>query len=222
MLSVAKSHLCLIAQGMFLIVNGLGTMFGIVYNNRTPNLYQNGKHGRIGWVSAFVTLAWAAISLTTASAGTFGTSNWHRESRRHTMPSMAMYHHLDVSPSTSDTHHLLSGVDHPLDGSSSQSSIDMEHQHSASGHASEDLETDNDDKPVEQQLSHQSMLRRILHRTRGRLPSYKRTVQAFRVIQTILDRMLLPLGFICFATGLIVYGGIFVSALSHHISKLTD
>src|SRR5215471_305231 len=63
MFSVARFRLALPTQFLFLIVNTLGLLLGIVYNSQTPNLYANNAHHKIGWISTWVVIAQAIMGL---------------------------------------------------------------------------------------------------------------------------------------------------------------
>lgn len=69
MLSIARSRFHLPAQLVFLTTDALGMLLGIIYNHQTPDLYEKGKHGLVGWVNTCVASVWFGGSLITAFAG---------------------------------------------------------------------------------------------------------------------------------------------------------
>lgn len=211
MLSVARSRFRIAIQGMFLVVNGVGAILGVKYNHQTPNLYENEKHGSIGWVSVSITLAWVIMTLITAYTGSTCTSKCRRPGQTIVAATMAMFRHLD-DPSHPDTHHLLSGSSDLLRSQSSLSSIDSEHQNLGHDQSCEDLGIEGNvaDSGKWRSLRH-SNVGHLLSRTFNKLSDSKRALQTVRIFKTVLDRVVLLFGFICIATGLVVYGGIFVS-----------
>lgn len=49
MLDLARSNLAYPAQVIFLGLNAVGTVFGLAYNSKTPDLYRGSVHPTIGW-----------------------------------------------------------------------------------------------------------------------------------------------------------------------------
>lgn len=54
MLSLARSRYTLPAQLVFSVGNGLGVFLGVIYNGKTPDLYPNNSHHKIGWIITVV------------------------------------------------------------------------------------------------------------------------------------------------------------------------
>lgn len=204
MLSVARSRFHLPAQFVFLIANAVAVLLGVVYNHKTPDLYENEKHGRIGWVSTGIALAWVIVSLVTAYAGSrrkrdrlgqgiiaaviaiFQRLNdalssdkhlWFGQSRRDTERNSLLF---DQSPSVStiSEHEELNHEQH-------------------SGHIEDDVES----------FEKHSFLSNKIHLFSG----FKCTPWVVRAVKTVLDRMMLLFGFLCITTGVVIYGGVFVS-----------
>ncbi|OAG12013.1 uncharacterized protein CC84DRAFT_1134252 [Paraphaeosphaeria sporulosa] len=63
MLSIAQSWLRTPLQATFFSLNLFGVLLGVTYNRQTPNLYENEKHGLLGWVSTFLAAVWLACGL---------------------------------------------------------------------------------------------------------------------------------------------------------------
>ncbi|KAF2492595.1 hypothetical protein BU16DRAFT_465910 [Lophium mytilinum] len=61
--SVARSRLTMAAQLVFLVINAVGVLTGIIYNQSTPNLYEHGKHGMIGYIITVLAFAWVLLGL---------------------------------------------------------------------------------------------------------------------------------------------------------------
>ncbi|POR33948.1 Putative membrane protein C3B8.06 [Tolypocladium paradoxum] len=69
MLSLAKSRYTLASQFAFLATNALGLLLATIYNARTPDLYPNNAHHKLGWVVTWVVSAQALVSLVGWVAG---------------------------------------------------------------------------------------------------------------------------------------------------------
>lgn len=63
MLSVARSRLALAMQSSFFALNAFGLLVGMIYNNRTPDLYENNLHHRLGWAATWIVLAQIVVGL---------------------------------------------------------------------------------------------------------------------------------------------------------------
>src|ERR1700761_4039258 len=61
MFSIARSRYSLFLNLGFLVVNGLGFFFGMVYNMNTPDLYENNAHHKIGWIFSIFALVWVVL-----------------------------------------------------------------------------------------------------------------------------------------------------------------
>jgi hypothetical protein len=56
-LDVARSSYAYPAQILFLILNAIGTVFGLAYKSKTPDLYPGSIHGTISWLMTAVAVA---------------------------------------------------------------------------------------------------------------------------------------------------------------------
>src|SRR2546423_7293527 len=63
MFSTTRSQLALPIQFLFLVFNGLGVLFGTIYNVNTPDLYDNNAHHKIGWIATWVVTAQVVMGL---------------------------------------------------------------------------------------------------------------------------------------------------------------
>ncbi|KAF2702665.1 hypothetical protein K504DRAFT_393979 [Pleomassaria siparia CBS 279.74] len=69
MLSIARSPLTLPIQFLFLVVNALALVLGVAYNHKTPELYANNAHSKIGWIITWITFAWVLMAVIQTYAG---------------------------------------------------------------------------------------------------------------------------------------------------------
>ncbi|KAI9877743.1 MAG: hypothetical protein M1823_007056, partial [Watsoniomyces obsoletus] len=61
--SISRSRYTAPVQFFFLLLNGLGVVFGTIYNVSTPDLYENNAHHKIGWIATWVVTAQVVMSL---------------------------------------------------------------------------------------------------------------------------------------------------------------
>ncbi|PSS07090.1 hypothetical protein M430DRAFT_148238 [Amorphotheca resinae ATCC 22711] len=63
MLNIAKSNLRYLSQIAFLGLHGIGTIFGLAYNSRTPDLYPKASHNGLGWALSALIFAYFIIGI---------------------------------------------------------------------------------------------------------------------------------------------------------------
>ncbi|KAL9003487.1 MAG: hypothetical protein Q9188_003644 [Gyalolechia gomerana] len=63
MLSVARSRLTPAIQLGFLSLNSLGLLFGLIYNHKTPDLYEENLHHKLGWAVTFILFSQFVVGL---------------------------------------------------------------------------------------------------------------------------------------------------------------
>ena len=216
MLSVARSRLALPAQFLFLIVNTLGMLLGIIYNNQTPDLYPNNAHHKIGWIASSVACAQVVMLLIFTYAGR-GDADVAASERAvfipvsmDEMPHHSHYHSTGEFPSWS--RHSGQGTEHYSIHSGPSSSTCV-------SSSADDVEFD---KPEEDDLhgGKPAGARNWLRNTfvdrflASRVPGMvsSRVLSILHVVYMVIDRILLPFGFIAIATGGVTYGGIMVGA----------
>ncbi|KAL9603672.1 MAG: hypothetical protein Q9219_000991 [cf. Caloplaca sp. 3 TL-2023] len=62
-LSVVRSRLASATQIAFFGLNGLGLLVGTIYNSKTPDLYENNLHHKLGWAITWILLAHIVVGL---------------------------------------------------------------------------------------------------------------------------------------------------------------
>ncbi|KAG5942430.1 hypothetical protein E4U53_007250 [Claviceps sorghi] len=86
MLSIVRSNLALTARIIFVVIHALAIALASAYNWRTPDLYPNNSHHKIGWIATFVVLAQFLVSLVArlvgASTGRNGLQKHYTHRRR--------------------------------------------------------------------------------------------------------------------------------------------
>ncbi|KAI4187124.1 MAG: hypothetical protein L6R41_003030 [Letrouitia leprolyta] len=63
MLSVARSRSAPLIQLGFLALNSLGLLLGLIYNRKTPKLYEENLHHKLGWIITFILLVHFVVGL---------------------------------------------------------------------------------------------------------------------------------------------------------------
>lgn len=227
MLSIARSRLAIPTQLLFLALNGCGIFFGVFYNVNTPDLYENNVHHKIGWVATWVMTAQVAMSLlftcsgrnkkgdtTTASERAaflpisieamaqhqqlhkphgYKDIRWSRDSGQGTERASSSLHSRDLSPSGAQ-----------------QTREEFDQYHKSV--AEEEDDGDQQEPSERQGILRSTFMHRFLKR---RVPGLfsQRVLKALGLIYDVIDRVILPLGFVAIVMGGVTYAGMFVSQL---------
>ncbi|KAH8653317.1 hypothetical protein BX600DRAFT_74605 [Xylariales sp. PMI_506] len=230
MFSLARSRYTLPVQFLFLIANALGLALGISYNTNTPDLYPNNAHHKIGWIATWVVCAQVVIGLVGKIAGFMSRDHAMRQSGKEEEHAF-----IPVSTENMAEHQrrndaiYLPKYRHSNDsGQGTEPNTESLHSNSTSGHRSpeeledRDVNYEDDDlelKTVELNGS-KSSTNSIVARIAGKLSG--RTWKVLLYGYNVVDRIILILGFIALATGIITWArffegqGIF-SGLAHWI-----
>ncbi|KAE8150429.1 hypothetical protein BDV25DRAFT_172169 [Aspergillus avenaceus] len=212
MFSIARSRFALPSQFLFLVLNAIGLLVGIIYNNQTPDLYENNAHHKIGWIATWVVSAQVIMSLIFAYAG-------RGESET------SSYEHAAFLPVSTDemaetpTH--PTGIHHEYrwsrdSGQGTEQNSSLNSRPSSPSCTSPSEEYDTFDKPEglfpEQPIQSRGWLRstfvdRFLASRVPRMVS-SRALRILNAIYLVIDRTILQFGFIAIATGAVTYGGI--------------
>lgn len=217
MLSVARSRFALPTQFLFLIINAFGMLVGIIYNGQTPDLYENNAHHKIGWVATWVVSAQVIMSLIFAYAGRgdadvtaferaafLPVSTDEMAGHPHSYPSGAIHEYRWSRDSGQGTERNSCSI---RSGPSSPTCVSPSDEY-------DDFEKPNDDvhdKPVESRKWFRNTFvdRFLASRVPGMVSS--RVLSILNVVYMVIDRIILPFGFIAICTGGVTYGGIMVS-----------
>lgn len=215
MLSIARSRYHLPVQVVFHVLNGLGVFTAVVYNNATPDLYENNAHHPIGWVLTSFTIVWTLMSFYVA----YGE---YKSSKRASLSHRSMAQHAqygqynDVSPSrlSRDSGQGTERNSTSLFGGSRQNSSDSVYQKKDDLEEDADLENDfekagdNDAEPERRGFLGDNRVDRFISKNVMRFFT-QRASKVVRFLQIVLEKFLLLLGFTAIMTGFITSGGIF-------------
>jgi hypothetical protein len=203
MLSISRSDLTLPAHILFLGSNALGLLFGFVYNSQTPDLYEHNAHHKIGWIVTCVVSVQVFLALTFVFSSRSGSKQ----------PQSGTSEHAAFLPIATDEHECpcLPGPMHENSwsrdsgqGTGSDSSLPRP----SSPSCESQTEYDGVEKPEE--LSEKpSGPRSRFHMSIADWLSSNHIRRILDGVYNVIDRIILPLGFIAVATGAVTYGGIF-------------
>lgn len=219
MLSVARSRLALLLQFAFLVVNAAGLFVGIVYNSQTPDLYVNNAHHKIGWIATLVIAVQVVMALIFAYAGR-GEKDADQDAyeRAQFLP-VSTDDDMAESPTS-----LPAGIRHEYrwsrdSGQGTERNTASLHSRASSACTSSADEYDDgfvkpEEEPPEQATQSRGfMANRVLDRFLARRVPALVSGRALRVLDFlyhVIDRVILPFGFVAIATGGVTYGGIMV------------
>lgn len=193
MLSISRSSLTLPAHILFLVSNALGLLFGIIYNSQTPDLYEHNAHHKIGWivtcaVCVQVFLAWAFV---------FPSRSGSKQSQSGT------FEHAAFLPIATDEHENRWSRD---SGQGTESVSSLRRPSSATCESQADYDGVGECEELSERPSgprsrfHMSIVNRL---------SSNHIRRILDGLYNVIDRIILPFGFIAVATGAVTYGGIF-------------
>ncbi|KAJ5317165.1 hypothetical protein N7508_001673 [Penicillium antarcticum] len=210
-LSIGRSRLALPSQFLFLVFNAIGLLFGIIYNSQTPDLYENNAHHKIGWIVTLVISAQVVLALIFAYAGR-GESKQPQSrcfSRATFLPVATDEHECPCSTRAMHEYCWSRDSDQATEPSSSiRSPLSPSCEYQA--------EFDGFVKPEELHPKISSLRgwfyksivdRFLLKCVRGRVSN--RALRILNSVYNVIDRIILPFGFIATTTGAVTYGGIF-------------
>jgi hypothetical protein len=211
MLSISRSRYTLPVQFLFLALNAVGVLLVTIYNASTPDLYPNNAHHKLGWILTWVMSAQLVIGVISAYAGRKD-SNRGEQTAFMPISADAMAQHQRMhSPRLAEMYRFSNDS-----GQGTEPNTESLRSQSISSHGEDELPEvrqvrEEDDNDVEKQgLMHGSRVDKYLsNRIPGLLSS--KVLRIFQFFYDVVDRLILILGFAALATGMITYGGLFVS-----------
>ena len=224
MFSIARSRLALVSQFLFLAVNAAALLLGLIYNRKTPDLYENSIHGKIGWAMTWVASAWVMMAVVDAYASRMKLGGIERHAVNDlNAANMAQYQRVQDMQASSlprwsnDSGQGTERNSSSLCGHSRSPSVESEQEHFLNA-AHRYPQDDDDDEAFDVQTEKRGFLRdtavnRFLSRNAARFVVGK-PLRILRVIYVLIERTILIQGFAAIASGTIVYGGIAVSIAS--------
>ncbi|KAF1934435.1 uncharacterized protein M421DRAFT_415464 [Didymella exigua CBS 183.55] len=215
MLSISHSRFALPSQFVFLAVNGLALSISHLYNKRTPNLYDNNVHGRIGWIITCTAMSWIFIALIQAYVGRSAAPGYKSVQSMIT-GSSTEYHQVEDGES-SDA--LRWSDDHGQSPTLLSRSLDGYPVSSSMGSVGRHLSRL--DMMQTQDAPRGSFVTRSFSRC---VACFARifSARSLRLFYVLIERTVLVQGFVAVMSGTIVYGGIgrdigIFNVLAHYI-----
>lgn len=219
MLSVTRFRFALVTQLSFLGVHSVGLLLGSVYTNKTPNLYENDSHGKVGWILTWVVVAQCIIGLVKLAAS-LGKSHDRpcAAEQVNFLPTsataLAQHSHLQEAHSPDPYRYSHDSGHFTASESSRSQSISSAHDHNEE-EQQKLREYENTHHDAEETFTEKRGLlgNAKFERYATRITSLmsKRTWKVMNAVHDVIDRVILPLGFVAFVSGAAVYGGVFVS-----------
>lgn len=219
MLSIARSRFTLPIQFTFLIVNALALILGVVYNHKTPELYENNAHSKIGWIITWIASAWVFMALVQIYAGRSKAQSPEDEAAQPmTAANMARYQRVQDAqlPSeprwSNDSGQGTERNSASLYGHSLSPSVESEDQQftGPTRRYTHDDDDSFEDEPEKRGLMRSASFDKFFSRNVARF-AVGRPWKWIRFFYIVIERTILIQGFVALTSGTVVYGGIGVS-----------
>jgi hypothetical protein len=212
MFSVAKSRYTLPVQALFFILNAFGVFLSVVYDAKTPDLYENNAHHKIGWIFTWILSAWILMGLVNLYSK-------RSHGRRHSgqqisIANMTRYQRLqteqepDSARWSGDSGQGSERNSYSLFGSGSPGTDNAERRtFDEALPAYQNVE--GDDEPEKRGFLRNSRVDRFLSRNIHRI-AFGKTLKLNGIFYTVIERTIIIMGWIALLTGFVTFGGIFV------------
>lgn len=214
MLSVARSRLALPAQLSFLGLHSVGLLLGTIHSSKTPDLYENNAHSKIGWIVTCIVVTQCIIGLVKLVVNVIVPQDIVAEEQTAFLPisteALAQHHEAMHSPdeypySRDSGHFTASEASRSHSISSLQEHENEEHQKLLNY---QNFPADTDAEYTEKQgLLVNKKAQRVASRIAAMVS--QRTARVLDVAYTAINWVILPIGFAAIVSGTVVYGGVF-------------
>ncbi len=222
MLSVARSRFAFPAQLSFLALHSVGLLLGTVYSSKTPDLYENNAHQKIGWIVTWIVVGQCIIGLVKLTISFEKPQDVDDDEQTACLPmstqALAQHHPATYSPeeyrySRDSGHYTASEASRSQSVSSMQDQENGEHQKFLEyQNQRADSEADYMEK---EGLLGSTRAQRVATHLASMMS--QRTTRALKITYNAIDCVSLPLGFAAIVSGVVVYGGVFVSYDHHYL-----
>lgn len=220
MLSVARSRFTIPSQFLFLALQAVTLLTAVVYDAKTPDLYENNAHYKLRWPLFFISAVWLFLGLVNFYADR--TKATGEASQPLSAAVMARYQRLQ-QPSEPPrlSHDSGQGTERnssSLYGHSRSSSAESDPL--ASPYHDEDLGHVDDIDDEKPNFLQSSRVDRLMSRFVPRVAA-GRSLKAVRFFYVLIERTILLLGFVLVLMGTATIGGIAVSLYIHDSPRNT-
>ena len=207
LLSISRSRYTLLTHFAFLLVNAAGILLSTIYNASTPDLYPNNAHHKLGWLLTWLVSAQVMMGVINA---------YTKKEQPAYIPisSEAMAEHQRMEDLRFAETHRFSNDS----GQGTEPNTESLRSQSISSTGNDDhqlLDVRSQHEEQDQEVEKQGLLNGgrldgfLSKKLPGLLPS--QVLRVFQLFYDVVDRLILILGFVALATGLVTYGGLFVS-----------
>ena len=223
MFSISKSRYTLVVQFLFLLVNAVGLLVGTIYNSQTPDLYPNNAHHKAGWAIIWIACAWVLMSI----VHLYATKSMKIRFKRPPLTSAAMAKHHPFRDAHSRENswsrdsgqgtepNTASLIGSPRSMSQQFDALHFAEMRSPFRRVEFQPDEENDDEDENMDDEKRGFLRntRVDKFLTHHVPKYAigRTWLVLQGVFHVTERTLLLLGFVGLTTGIVTYGGVFVS-----------
>lgn len=215
MLSIAKSRYTLALQSTFTALNAVGVALAATYNAKTPDLYPNNSHHKIGWIITLVFSVHVLVNFIGRAANKWR-SRTARNSSNEEHPflpttrqdsSFTQSGYYTPNPLTTNDGGSSSDTEPSSSRNSSVSTICAEDAHLGGEHHKEFRNDDDEFEDVSILSSRHT--KAALASTFDRCFSGS-AIKCVDIGYKVVDRIILPFGFIALVTGVATFAGFFV------------
>lgn len=224
MLSLARSRYTFLTQGILFVTNAIGLLLGVIYNATTPDLYPHNVHHALGWVLTWVVLVQICIGQLSRGPRRFRSAATQARHSTEMQGFLSGSTHSHVQRERGDNPQAQVSKLSNDSGQSSEPDTESCRRNLMSSDPlspisfcqnEEEKEYDsNREHDYHKALAFPSTFRHAWHGLRimlhKRLPSRVRKV--LLSTYNLINGTILIFGFIALCTGIITYGGLFVSA----------
>ncbi|KKA27198.1 hypothetical protein TD95_002099 [Thielaviopsis punctulata] len=229
MFSIARSRFTIVSQLVFGALNALGVFIAIGYNASTPDLYPNNAHHKLGWIVTVTLTTQFAIGIVGKLAGVLqGLAKPHTQ----------QYEQVAFIPTESSSQQLRSPGPYRLSDDSGHSTVHSSSSHSRSSsastvaeHAQYELNNMHKEHFDEEEDVGFASGPAFIPGSATKWTRASETIagffsarvwRIFAVYYDAVDRVILPLGFVTLACGIVTVGRFFedtriYSGLAHWI-----
>lgn len=216
MLSVARSRLALAVQLSFLGLHSVGLLIGTIYSAKTPDLYENNAHNKLGWIVTWIVVAQCIIGIVRLAVKLKESQEVDAEKQDAFLPisTEALAQHHQATYSTDEYRYSRDSGHFTASEASRSQSISSIHDHEEEEQQKlleyQNQDADTDAKYMEKQgFLGNSKAQCIASRLAARMS--QRTTKGLVAAYKVIDCVILLLGFAAIVSGVVVYGGVFVS-----------
>ncbi|KZF18899.1 hypothetical protein L228DRAFT_234927 [Xylona heveae TC161] len=219
MFNLTRSRLAIPVQSIFIVVNGLAILLGVVYNHKTPELYPKNIHHGLGWAVSWIIAAQLVMSFIRLYSKSPNLNSGDRHECGNFLPISveAMEEHQQAHDDHCHRYSRDSGQGTERDSSSLGrhpfSPIEGDEERPLSGFQSDGRFAEEDDDEGHAYGEKPSILpsTAIERYISTKVPRvFSRKMWYFvEFVSQVIDRSILVLGFATICTGAVTFGGIF-------------